>query len=99
MISVVVGREKRFTKDGLSLSMSEGRQKVGLRIGDERLHGLQVAAELSEARLPGGIARRGFGRGPIPLRPSGRNVLRIPREFQDVPERNAKVFNELPGSM
>src|SRR5690348_8086126 len=55
----------------------------------ERLHAL----------LPGGCVWRLWLFGPIFRRPLGRFMLRIAAEFQNVPGRDAHVFEQFPWRM
>lgn len=96
VIGIVVGRQQRFAEHRLPVPVGNSRKKVHRFVAHHLAQRFQVAAEGAHAFIPGLlVGRRGFG-GPVASGPVGRLVLRVPREFENVPLRNAQVLDQLP---
>lgn len=99
MVSVMISHEQGFTEDGLAFAMRNASEQIDTRIFHKVNHCLEVGAKRTNAPFPSsGIGWLGRWR-PIPFGKGGRNVPRIPAEFEDIPLRNAEMFEKLPGGM
>src|SRR5438552_10704716 len=92
MIRIVVGDQQRFPKNVLTGSVRNLGVKIRLRIFDELLDRQEILFNRSDAFLPGRIIRRLFRFRPVALWPSGRYMLCIPAEFQNVPLRDPHML-------
>ena len=63
---------------------------------DQVLGGGQVGTEFLNAGVPGGCAGRGGGFRPVVIRPFRGAVFWVAAEFEDVPLREAEVFEKHP---
>jgi hypothetical protein len=99
VISIVVCHQERFTKQGLSFAMRNFGGEIASRIGDQLAYGFKVSEDLFHAFVPGFVAGRRFGFGPVFVRPLGRRVFGIFAELKDVPLGNADMLQQLPGSV
>jgi len=94
----VIGEEKGLAQQGLAVTPGEGRMEIGLGIGDQRLHRLQITLKCKDALGPCSVAgRRSFR--PVLRGPVGGLVLGIAAELKDVPLRDAQVFEQHPGGV
>lgn len=92
----MIGEEQGFTEDGLAVTPGDFDEEIGLGILYEVLHGFQIGAEVLDAGVPGRVARRGSRFWPVVVRPFRSCVIWVAAEFQDVPLREAQVFEEHP---
>ena len=97
VVGVVIGEEQGFVQQGLVVGVRDGGEEIGGRIFDFGGELLAVGAKGSDAFFPGFCVGR-FGRlGPIARRENGRDMPGVERVFDDVPLRDAKMFEEFPG--
>ena len=97
MVGVVIGQEQGFAEDGLAVAPGDAGEQVSLGILHERLHGLQVAAELLDAFGPGCGGGRGRSFRPVAFGPFRGDVFFVAAEFEDIPLGQTEVFEEHPG--
>src|SRR5208282_2598383 len=96
MICVVIGHQQGFAENGLAVAPWDSGQQVGLGIFYQILHRLEVLPEFFHTCIPNGGGRRSFCLRPIPFGPFRRDVFRVAAEFQNVPLRDAQVFQQHP---
>src|SRR6266699_1422456 len=99
MIGVVVRHEQRFAQDRLAVPMGNPGEQIGLRILHETDHFLEISHKCLHGLVPRGLIRRPRRCRPVPFGKSGGNMLGIAAEFQDVPLRDPRMFQELPAGM
>ena len=99
VVGVVIGREQDLAEDGLAVAVRNLRVEVDGFIACEVDECAQISTELRDALVPRCIVGRRDARRPIAGWELGRNVLRVPREFQNVPLRDTQVLEQLPGGM
>ena len=95
----MVGYQERFTQQGLSVAMGDLSGEIAVGAGDKFLHGFKVGQDLFHAFVPGFVAGRRFGFGPVFIRPLRRFVFGGAAEFKNVPLGNADVLQQLPRCM
>jgi hypothetical protein len=101
MISGVVGDEKRFAKEILTVSPTEGFEEVGIRFRDEGFEKLKIFADGRDGGVPG-VRGGWFGRfRPVFFGPLERMITAggRRRKMEDVPLCNAQMLEELPGGV
>src|SRR5258708_6921075 len=96
VVRVVVGYEQGFTQDGLAVSPWNARQQISLGIRNQILHRFQILAELLNAFVPRGCARRSLCFWPVSLRPFGRLVFAVAAEFENIPLPHPKLPHHHP---
>lgn len=93
----MVREHKRLAQNRLPIPVWNSREKVNLRIAYQLSHLRQIALKRFHARLPCGNTRRHLCFWPITLRKFWRDMFRIPRKLKDVPLRDPKMLQQLPG--
>ncbi len=99
VIRVVVRHLKRFPQQSLSFAMRQRREQVGFRVGHKFTHRFQIPPESIQTITPSRITRGLRILWPVPGGPLRRNVFRVAAELEHVPLRDAKVFDDLPGTV
>ena len=95
----MVGEDEGFAQNGLALAVGDFGVEIGSRIFDQLDHFAQIVFEPLHRLIPLFFARRGRRLGPVALGKFGRDVLVVAAEFQNIPLRDAGVFEELPPGM
>src|SRR6266404_4268896 len=85
VIRVVIGQHQRLAENRLALSVRNRRAQIGLRVFHQLDHFLEVVLEFSHALRPGSFVLRSWGLRPVALGKTGRNMLCVAAEFQQVP--------------
>ncbi len=96
VVRIVVGQHQRFAQNCLALAVGDRRVEIGFWIFDEANHVAQVALESGDGVVPLLVVARGRGFRPVALGKFGRDVFAVAAEFQNIPLRDAGVFEELP---
>jgi hypothetical protein len=96
VIGAVIRDEQSLGKNGLASAVRNLGIEIRIGIEDQFTHLQEFALNFGDAFVPGFLARRRFGGRPIAGREVWRDVLSVAAEFEDVPLRDADVFEKLP---
>ena len=88
----MVRDEEDFAQNRLTVAVRDFGGEIGLRVVHEVFDRRQVGAEGGERLFPGGGIRLGIRRGSVVVRPLQFLILRVADEIEDVPLREAQVF-------
>src|SRR5712692_4261222 len=96
---MVICQHQRLAQNGLAVPMRNLRKQIRARILYQSNHLVQVVLELLHAFVPIGFAYRARRFWPIAFRKSGRDMLSVAAEFENVPLRDARMLQQLPTSV
>ena len=94
MIRVMIGNEQRFSKNGLPAAVRDLCEQIGFFVADQLAHRFEIAQNLRAGFSP--IFGRAFGFMPVTFGKLGRNVACVITEFDNIPLRDAHVFEQFP---
>src|SRR5947209_2362129 len=99
MMGIVVRYQHCFPKNRLSISPRNLCEQIRFRIAYELLHGFEILVERLNTLVPRRCGRWRRLLWPIILRPAELFVFRIAAEIENVPLRDAQMFEEHPCRM
>src|SRR6267143_1153825 len=99
VVGVVIREDQRLTKNRLSIAVRNLREQVGPRIFHQLDHFFQIVLKLMHAVVPRRSIRRHRRLRPVTFGKTGRLMLWIAAELQDVPLRKPGVLQQLPAGM
>ena len=97
MIRVVVCHQQSLAQNCLAVAVRDFCEEIGCRISNQIFDLFQIIAELLYSFFPESFVAMIIGLWPIPFGPFRRNVFRVAAKLQNVPLRDAHVFEHLPG--
>ena len=99
MVGVVIRQDQRLTKNRLSIAVRNLREQVDPWIFHQLDHFFQIVLKLMHAVVPRRSIRRHRGLRPVTIGKTGRLVLWVTAELQDVPLGKPRVLQQLPAGM
>lgn len=99
MMGIVIAREEDLAKQRLTIAVRNRREEVVAAIARHGSERAQRCSIRGDALIPRSIRRRRGSGWPVARRPGWGDVLRMPAEFDDVPQSDPEMLEELPRRM